>query len=411
MIAGNLPEGRPSGQGNSYLTMPLSTNASQTLNSAEGHPQSPASKLLIVGAGFSGAVVARELAEAGIASKVIDQRPHIAGNCHTERDDETGIMVHQYGPHIFNTDLEDVWKYVNRFADFGPFINRVKATTSNGVFSLPINLSTLNQFFGKKMTPAEAKVFVEGLGDKTISDPQNFEEQALSMLGPELYETFFKGYTRKQWGEDPRDLPASVFKRLPIRFDTNDNYYNKKYQGIPREGYTELIRAILDHPLIELQLSTSYQKTMSADHVHTVYTGPIDRYFNCSEGRLGYRTVFWESETLSGDAQGVACMNYPDPDIPWTRKIEHKHFAPWESHPQTVLSTEFSKETGEQDIPYYPKRLARDKEILARYQALAGQEKNVTFLGRLGTYRYLDMDLSIAEALAAAENLKRKPLI
>jgi len=365
----------------------------------------PLPTFLIVGAGFSGAVVARELAEAGISTKVIDQRPHIAGNCFTERDSETGILIHKYGPHIFNTNFEEVWAYVNRFAEFGPFVNRVKATTDKGVFSMPINLHTLNQFFDKNMSPAEAKAFVDELGDKSITDPQNFEEQALSMLGKDLYEAFFKGYTIKQWGEDPKDLPASVLKRLPMRFDYNDNYYNKKYQGIPLEGYTELVRAILDHPLIKVQLDTPYTKEASEGFDHTVYTGAIDRYFDYSEGQLGYRTVYWETETLVGDYQGVACMNYPDPKVPWTRKAEHKHFAPWETHEKTVVYTEYSKESTPEDELFYPKRLARDKEMLTLYEALAEKELHVTFLGRLGTYRYLDMDLTIKEAIAAARKL------
>ncbi|MGA0333415.1 MAG: UDP-galactopyranose/dTDP-fucopyranose mutase family protein [Kiritimatiellia bacterium] len=364
--------------------------------------------VLIVGAGFSGAVVARELAEGGWAVTVIDQRPHIAGNCHTARDPETGILIHQYGPHIFNTNLENVWTYVNRFAEFGPFINRVKATTPRGVFSLPLNLLTLNQFFGKTLSPGEAEIFVAGLGDKSIKDPQNFEEQALATIGPELYETFFKGYTHKQWGEDPTALPADIFKRLPIRFDYNDNYYNKNYQGIPREGYTALIANILDHPGIELCLNTAYTPDLSKGFAHTVYTGPLDQYFGFREGRLGYRTVYWERQTVEGDFQGVACMNYPDPKLPWTRKIEHKHFAPWESHSRSVVFTEFSKATEPADIPYYPKRLAADKVLLARYQALAAAEKNVSFLGRLGTYRYLDMDLTIHEALKAGKQLIEK---
>ncbi|WFB36555.1 UDP-galactopyranose mutase [Kiritimatiellota bacterium B12222] len=377
-------------------------------------PQSPVSSsvphacILVVGAGFSGAVVARELAEAGLRVKVIDQRPHIAGNCFTQRDEETQIMVHHYGPHIFNTDREEVWAYVNRFATFGPFINRPKATTRKGVFSLPVNLHTLNQLFDKRMSPAEAQKFVEGLGDKSIQNPQNFEEQALSMLGPLLYETFFKGYTIKQWGEDPRDLPASIFKRLPIRFDYNDNYYSKKYQGIPLQGYTALVGAILDHPLIEVELNCGYERSLSTAYQHTVYTGSLDRYFEYAEGQLGYRTVYWEEERVTGDAQGVACMNYPDPDVPWTRKVEHKHFTPWEQHDQSVLYTEFSKESTREDELFYPKRLARDKEMLARYQALADQEQDVTFLGRLGTYRYLDMDLTIAEALALGKSLGKR---
>jgi UDP-galactopyranose mutase len=361
--------------------------------------------LLIIGAGFSGAVVARELAEAGIASTVIDQRAHVAGNCHTERDPETGILLHVYGPHIFNTNLKEVWDYVNRFAEFAPYINRVKATTSRGVFSLPVNLHTLNQFYGKTFSPAEAEAFLARQGDATIGEPRNFEEAALKHLGRDLYETFFRGYTLKQWGTDPREIPASVFKRLPIRFDYNDNYYNKIYQGIPKAGYTDLIRRILDHPLITVQLNTSYTRDLSKGFDHTVYTGSIDRYFDYSQGRLGYRTVYWDRETHTGDHQGVACMNYPEESVPWTRKIEHKHFAPRESHDRTVVFTEFSKETRAGDERFYPKRLATDKDLLACYQTLARQESRVTFLGRLGTYRYLDMDVSIAEAKACGKGM------
>lgn len=360
---------------------------------------------LIVGTGFSGAVVARELAEAGIASRMIDRRPHIAGNCHTERDPQTGILLHRYGPHIFNTNLEEVWSYVNRFAEFGAFVNRVKATTSRGVFSLPVNLHTLNQFYGKSFSPDEAKAFLASQGDVSIGEPRNFEEAALKHLGRDLYDTFFRGYTLKQWGTDPRELPASVFQRLPIRFDYNDNYYNKTYQGIPKEGYTELIRRILDHPLITVQLETSYTRELSDGFAHTVYTGAIDRYFDYGEGPLGYRTVYWDRETHPGDYQGVACMNYPEESVPWTRKVEHKHFAPWETHDQTVVFTEYSKESGEGDDLFYPKRLAVDKERLARYQRLAQQEPHVTFLGRLGTYRYLDMDATIAEAMEVGRKL------
>lgn len=362
-------------------------------------------EVLIVGAGFSGAVVARELAEAGISCQVIDRRPHVAGNCHTARDPATGILLHEYGPHIFNTDKKHVWKYVNRFTDFGPFINRVKAVTRRGVFSLPVNLLTLNQFFGKTCSPAEARAFLAEQGDATIGEPANFEEAALKHLGKDLYETFFRGYTLKQWETDPKEIPASVFSRLPIRFTYDDNYYNVPYQGIPRQGYSALVEAILDHDRIRVNLGTAFSHDRIPEYRNVVFTGPIDAFFDHSEGRLGYRTVYWDRETLEGDAQGNAVINYPDLSVPWTRKIEHKHLAPWESHDRTVLFTEFSKETGPQDIPYYPKRLAQDKERLARYQALADQQETVLFLGRLGTYRYLDMDDTIAEAMEAGKRL------
>jgi UDP-galactopyranose mutase len=356
-------------------------------------------KILIVGAGFSGAVAARELAEAGYHCLVIDQRDHLGGNCHTRRDAGSGVMEHVYGPHIFNTSNEQVWKYVNRFGEFRPFVNRVKASIDKGVFSLPINLHTINQFFGKRLNPQEAQAFIATLGDPSIGEPQNFEEQALKFIGKDLYEAFFKGYTQKQWGCDPRELPASILKRLPIRFNYNDNYYNNKYQGIPVEGYTKVIERILDHPDIEVWLSIRFEKSMLSEFKHTFHTGPLDEFFNFREGCLGYRTVFWKKETAVGDFQGNAVINYPGLEIEHTRIHEHKHFAPWEEHEKTIVFTEYSKETGPADIPYYPKRMETDKDLLLKYRELAKRENHVSFLGRLATYRYMDMHHVIGEAL------------
>jgi UDP-galactopyranose mutase len=370
-------------------------------------------KILVIGAGFSGAVAARQLAESlPCQVEVWDERDHIAGNCHTERDTKTGVMVHRYGPHIFNTDNERVWDYVRRFGDFRPFTNRVKAVTSRGVFTLPINLLTINQFFGKTLGPSEAEEFVRSLGDETITEPETFEEQALKMLGRDLYEAFFEGYTVKQWGCHPRELPASILKRLPVRFNYDDNYYNRRFQGIPAEGYTEVIRRILDHPNIQVQLGKSFRAsepgTMQGDKpTLLIYTGPIDAFFDYREGRLGYRTVMFERiQTEANDYQGNAVVNYTDRSVPWTRVHEHKHFAPWETHERTVAFREFSKETEASDVPYYPKRLAPDMSILQRYRDLAGSASvqsslgfPVSFLGRLATYRYMDMETVIGEAL------------
>ena len=365
-------------------------------------------KILIVGAGFSGAVVARELAESGHQIMVVDRRNHIGGNCHTERDASTGVMVHRYGPHIFHTSREDVWNYVNRFGTFRPFINRVKSSTERGVFSLPINLHTINQFFGKNFSPDEARAFVATLGDSSITEPKTFEDQALKMLGKDLYETFFLGYTIKQWGVHPRELPASILKRLPVRFNYDDCYYDSRWQAIPEEGYTEVVRRILDHPGIEVRLGVSYFPAMSEGYGHTVYTGPIDAYFGYAEGRLGYRTVYWDRRDGAGDMQGNAVINYPDQSVPFTRVHEHKHFTPWETHEKSMLFTEFSKETHENDEPYYPKRLSADMEILAKYQDKVSNLKNITFLGRLATYRYMDMHHIIGEALNALPVLLEK---
>ncbi len=357
-------------------------------------------RLLIVGAGFSGTVLARELAEKGdLRSLVIDARDHIAGNCHTDRESGTGVMVHRYGPHIFHTSNPVVWDYVQRFSEWVPFINRVKASIPRGVFGLPINLHTINQFFGKCFGPADAKAFVQSLGDHSIREPANFEEQALKFLGKDLYEAFFFGYTKKQWGCDPKDLPASILQRLPVRFNYEDSYYNSRWQVMPKHGYTEVIRNILNHPLIEVKLSTPWEPAMKEEFEHVIFTGPIDQYYDYSEGRLGYRTVFWDQTEALGDFQGNAVINYPDLGVAHTRIHEHKHFAPWENHERTCVFTEFSKETEPGDIPYYPKRLNGDRSILSRYEALANEETKVSFLGRLATYRYLDMHQVIAEAL------------
>jgi len=358
---------------------------------------------LIVGAGFSGAVLAREIAvQLDHSVLVLDERPHVGGNCHTERDPATNVLVHKYGPHIFHTDRKEVWGYVHQFDDFGPFVNRVKANISQGIFSLPINLSTINQFFGVRLGPEEARQFLAGKGDASIKEPQNFEEQALKFIGPELYYAFFHGYTKKQWGCEPRELPASILKRLPVRFNYEDSYYYSPYQGIPRTGYTHIIERILDHPQITVKLATHFEKEMVKDYEATFYTGPLDGYFGYTHGRLGYRTVFWDRIEGEGDYQGVAQMNYPDLKDAFTRKIEHKHFMPWETHDKTVVFTEYSKETTADDVAYYPKRLKPDLDLLARYQDLARQEsqdQNLFFLGRLATYRYLDMHQVIGEAL------------
>jgi UDP-galactopyranose mutase len=358
----------------------------------------------IVGAGLAGAVLARELAgQLDCEITVFEAKDHIGGNCYTERDPATQILVHKYGPHIFNTNREDIWNYVNRFARFRPFVNRVKAKIDKGIFSFPINLHTINQFFGLSLNPAQARAFIASVADKSIGEPRNFEEQALKMVGRELYEAFFYGYTKKQWGCEPRDLPVSVLRRLPIRFVYNDSYYDKTFQGIPQEGYTEMIRNILAHPKIGVMLGTPFQIAAAEQTKHLFYTGPIDAYFGFKLGRLGYRTVEFERIDASGDFQGCAVMNYPGLDVSHTRIHEHMHFAPWEQHEKTVCFKEFSKETAPHDVPYYPKRLRADVDLLQKYVRLAETQNGVSFLGRLGTYRYLNMDEVIAESLDLAE--------
>ena len=334
---------------------------------------------------------------------ILDERSHIAGNCHTERDAATGVMVHKYGPHIFNTSQRHVWEYVNRFGTFRPWVNRVKAVTPRGVFSLPINLHTINQFFGKTFNPAEARAFIAALGEKTLGEPRNFEEQALKFIGRDLYETFFYGYTRKQWGCEPRELSASILKRLPVRFNYDDNYYNSTWQGIPEEGYSAVVEKMLDHPEIAVQLNTRFEPATPREADHLFFTGPLDAFFGYRLGRLGYRTVTFERGEADGDFQGNAVLNYGDPGVPFTRIHEHKHFTPWEEHTRTIYFREYSKETQPDDIPYYPKRLGADKRLLQKYRELAADERGVSFLGRLATYRYMDMEKVIGEALSFGE--------
>ncbi len=360
-------------------------------------------KLLMVGAGLSGAVIGRHLAEAGHDITVVDARDHIGGNCHTVRDPDTGVMVHVYGPHIFHTDDAEVWDYVNAFQTFMPYKNRVKTTSRGQVFSLPVNLHTINQFFGRTMRPDEARDFItEEQADTSIADPQTFEEQAMRFVGRDLYEAFFKGYTMKQWGCHPSELPASILKRLPVRFNYDDNYFFHKFQGMPENGYTDMIEKILDHDRITVHLNTVFDRSQAEDYDHVFYSGPLDGWFDFELGRLGYRTLDFERFTYDGDYQGCAVMNYGEVEVPYTRITEHKHFAPWESHAGSVCYREFSRECGPEDIPYYPIRQVAEKALLGDYVARAEDTTGVTFVGRLGTYRYLDMDVTIREALDTA---------
>jgi UDP-galactopyranose mutase len=356
----------------------------------------------VAGAGLSGAVIGRTLAEAGYRVTVTETRDHVAGNCHTRRDPETGVLVHVYGPHIFHTDDAGVWDYVQRFATFRPYRNRVKSTVGGQVFSLPVNLHTINQFYGRTFRPDEARAFLATQADATITDPQNFEEQALSMIGRPLYEAFFRGYTQKQWGCAPTELPAAILKRLPVRFSYDDDYFFHKYQGMPEQGYTALVERILDHPGIDVHLDTVLDPARAGQCDHLFWSGPLDGFYGHRLGRLGYRTLDFQTFRHQGDWQGCAVMNYGDADVPWTRITEHKHFSPWESHEGSVLYREVPGACGPGDIPYYPIRLVQEKALLGDYAALAAAERNVTFVGRLGTYRYLDMDVTIREALDVA---------
>lgn len=364
-------------------------------------------KIAIVGAGLSGATIANSLAWKGQYDiAVFESRDHVAGNAHTERDPQTGVMLHKYGPHVFHTNNDLVWNFLSSFAKFEPYIQRTKGMFGQAVYSLPINLHTINQFFNKHMNPAQAEEYIGSLVDwDHEKEPANFEELALATVGPQLYYAFLRGYTMKQWGLHPTEVPASVLKRLPLRFNYDDNAFSHKYQGIPRNGYTDMVHAMLNLPYVTVHLGVApIQRRWLTGFDHIFYSGAIDQWFDYRLGRLPYRTLDFEVIRASGDFQGCAVMNSCDLSTPWTRSTEHKHFTPWEQRTETIVYREFSRQCDWGDIPYYPIRFPKDKEQLLNYQALAEQERGVTFVGRLGTYEYLDMDVTVARALQVAKD-------
>lgn len=358
-------------------------------------------RIAVVGAGLSGATVAHVLAQRGHKIDLYEGRDHVAGNCHTSRDIDTGVMVHDYGPHIFHTNNMRVWDFVQRFDTFKPFSLRPKAVADGKVFSFPINLLTMEQLYGA-LTPDRMR---ERLDFPLIHDPDTFEGVARMSIGDELYELFFEGYTRKQWGRDPALLPAAVFNRIPIRFNYDDRAHDHLYQGMPTHGYTRVVENMLDsvHGRIKVHLSCGFSQADAKDYDHVFYSGPLDLWFGREHGRLPYRTLDFVYERSAGDFQGTAVINYCDEWLPFTRIVEHKHFAPWERHDRTIIHREYSRDCGECDEPFYPVPMAKDSAMLTKYMDCAAREKNVTFIGRLGTYRYLDMDRAIAEALKVTD--------
>lgn len=364
-------------------------------------------KALIVGAGLAGSVLARRLAEAGLRCHVIDRREHVAGLCYSSRDEETGIEVHRFGPHTFHTSSQRVWEWVRRFDEWHECVACAMCTHSRGVFSLPVNLHSINQLYGVCLSPAQARAFIETRQDKSIACPANAEEQLLRFVGPEIYETFFRDYSAKQWGTSLRELSPDIVKRIPIRFNYDRNYYCDTWQGYPRHGYTALVRNMLSHPGISLGLGTGYDKGMAKGYGHVFYSGPIDEYFDYAYGELGYRTVDFRYERGKGDMLGCSWMNYTDMSVPWTRAHEHKCFSPWEKHELSVTLYEYSREAGRHDDRFYPKRMAGDLERLAQYAGLAEGTPGVSFIGRLGCYRYLDMHRVIEDSLAYADRFLR----
>ena len=354
---------------------------------------------LIVGAGLFGAVFAHEATKRGKRCLVVEKRGHIAGNVYTEEVEN--IQVHKYGAHIFHTSNEEVWQYVNRFARFNHFINSPVANYKGKLYNLPFNMNTFYQMWGMK-TPAEAAQKIEAQRKAAgITEPKNLEEQAISLVGEDIYRILIKGYTEKQWGRDCRDLPASIIRRLPVRFTFDNNYFRDRFQRIPEEGYTAMVVKMLDG--IEVRINTDYLKQKDeleavADKV--IFTGPIDAYFDYVHGALNYRSVRFETEILPiPNYQGVAVVNYNEREVPFTRIIEHKHFA-FGTQEKTVISREYPSEWQPGVEPYYPVNDAQNTALYERYKALADRQDKVRFAGRLGQYKYFDMDKVIAEALA-----------
>lgn len=362
---------------------------------------------LVVGAGLYGAVFAREMKKAGKKILVIDKRPNVAGNIYTEKI--AGINVHKYGAHIFHTNNKKVWEYVNCFADFNRFTNSPVANYKGELYSLPFNMHTFNKMWGV-VTPEEAAARIEEQCAEIQGQPQNLEQQAISLVGRDIYEKLVKGYTEKQWGRDCKELPAFIIRRLPVRMTFDNNYFDALYQGIPIGGYTRMVERMLEG--IEIRLGVDYLEHRQefdsiADMV--VYTGAIDAYFEYKLGYLEYRSVRFEHEVLDQyNYQGNAAVNYTDRETPWTRIIEHKWFefgkdADGKDIPKTVISREYSSEWKPGDEPYYPVNDEKNGKLYAQYRKLADREKSVIFGGRLGEYKYYDMDQVIAAALEAAE--------
>ena len=374
--------------------------------------------LLVVGSGFFGLTIAQRAAEElGLRVQIIERRPHIGGNAYSERETSTGIEIHRYGAHLFHTSNERVWQYVNRFTRFTPYVHRVYTNHGGEVFPLPINLGTVNQFFRSAHSPASARALIAEQAAEVSADAvENLEDKAISLIGRPLYEAFIRDYTAKQWQTDPRELPAEVISRLPVRYTYDNRYFNDTHEGLPVDGYTAWLERMADHPLIDVALDVDFfddgpfGKSTTVGSIPIVYTGPVDRYFDYAEGRLGWRTLDFEQEVLdTGDFQGTSVMNYADADVPYTRIHEFRHFHPERDYPadRTVIMREFSRFADAGDEPYYPVNTPRDRAGLLAYRELAKAEPDVIFGGRLGTYQYLDMHMAIGSALSVFDNTVR----
>ena len=372
--------------------------------------------LVVVGSGFFGLTVAQRCAQnLGLNVVVVDRRSHIGGNAYSEKDPETGIEVHRYGAHLFHTSNERVWEYVNRFTAFTSYQHRVYTNFRGQVFPMPINLGTINQFFDAAYSPDEARALIaEQAAEFSTTEAANLEEKGISLIGRPLYEAFIKDYTAKQWQTDPKLLAAEIISRLPVRYNYDNRYFSDAHEGLPVDGYTAWLEKMAGHDRIEVRLDTDFfdpsqevNKANVVGNIPVVYTGPVDQYFDYAHGRLGWRTLDFEREVVAtGDFQGTSVMNYADPDVPYTRVLEFRHFHPERDYPgdKTVIMREFSRFARGQDEPYYPVNTPRDREQLLRYRDASRAESGVLFGGRLGTYKYLDMHMAIGAALSMVDN-------
>jgi len=373
--------------------------------------------LIVVGSGFFGLTIAERAAnELDKRVLVVERRSHIGGNAYSEPEPETGIEVHRYGAHLFHTSNKRVWDYVNRFTSFTGYQHRVFAKYQGQVYPLPMNLALINQFFGQSYSPDEARrLIAEQSAEIDTKEATNLEEKAISLIGRPLYDAFIKGYNAKQWQTDPKELSSAIITRLPVRYTFDNRYFNDTYEGLPVDGYTAWLEKMAEHPNIEVRLNTDYFDIVDRvpQGTPTVYTGPLDRYFGYSAGKLGWRTLDFEQEIVgTGDYQGTSVMNYSDWDVPFTRIHEFKHFHPERSdrYPsdKTVIVREYSRAADSaDDEPYYPINTSENREKLEQYRELAkreAKEHNVLFGGRLGTYKYLDMHMAIGSALTAFDN-------
>jgi UDP-galactopyranose mutase len=367
-------------------------------------------EVVVVGSGLFGLTIAEQVSsQIGIPVLVLEKRSHIGGNAWSEIHEETGIEIHKYGSHLFHTSNERVWEYLKKFTQFSSYQHRVWTRHKEQVYSMPINLATMCQFFNRQMSPDDARELINLQTSEVKKDPENLEEKAISMVGRPLYEAFIRDYTEKQWQTNPKDLPGNIIGRLPVRYNFNNRYFSDKWEGLPINGYAAMLTAMCSNPLICVQLNVDYFKVKSLLNSNQIiiYTGPIDQYFGYREGKLKWRTLDFQIETHHiSDFQGTSVMNYADFSESFTRIHEFKHLHPERNYPEdkTVIMKEFSREAVGQDEPYYPVHTSSDREILNRYRILANSEKNVFFGGRLGTYQYLDMHMAVASAMSMFQN-------